>query len=77
MLLEAWPGAFKTQLAQAFAHEEMKKGIALLLISLTVESHWQYHLYRLPQTESYGEMLVDRGYGVTWHEPTKMGHPLG
>ena len=77
LLLEVWPKAFGSTVAQVFAKGLMSQGILLCVISPSTEPRWQYHLYRLPETESYGEMLVEHGYAVTWHEPTKMDHPTG
>jgi hypothetical protein len=77
LLLEAWPEAFKGTQAQSFAKHMMSQGTLLCVVSPSTEPRWQYHLYRLPETESYGEMLVERGYAVTWHEPAKMGHLSG
>ncbi len=78
LLFEAWPGAAREPQALAFMHEQMRKAIAICVVSPTTTPRWWYHLYRLPETEVFGERLVDRNYAVLWHEPTQQkGHPPG
>ncbi len=78
LAFEAWPNSVKEATAQLFLHRLMSQDIALCVMSAITSPRWQYHLYRTPATEAFGERLVASNNAVVWHEPLpQQSHPPG
>jgi hypothetical protein len=78
LVFEVRQNAFQEPAAQIAVHTLLSRDIALCVLSPTTTPMYQYHLYRNPAMQAYGEMLVDRNYAVVWYETAaQKGHPSG